>query len=314
LARLRAKFWASFDEAAKTKEKLPRVSAMIGKMRAVKSEPELVLMRKSLAATVAAHTEALKSCEPGMWEYEIQSLVEYIFARNGCEAVAYNSIVGSGENSCVLHYETDRKQTKSGEIICMDVGGEYHGYASDVTRSYPVNGKFSPEQKAIYEIVLEAQEAGIAACKTGASWGASDAAARKIVGEGLVKLGIVKSAAEARNYFMHGTSHGVGLDVHDPQNVPALVPNVVLTVEPGIYIKEGSPCDKKWWNIGVRIEDCILVTPNGPVILSGKLPRRIVEIEALMAQKGLGNSPAGKVITSAWKPRASAHSHDAHAH
>ena len=268
----------------------------LDRMLCIKSPAEITLTWKSINATVAAHLEALKSCKPGMREYEIAALVEYIFAKNGCESVAYGSIVGSGVNSCVLHYETDRKKIENGDFICMDVGGEYHGYASDVTRSYPANGRFTPEQKAIYEIVQKAQEAGVQACKVGAPFRSADTIARKIVSDGLIKLGIIKAPNETGQYFMHGTSHYVGLDVHDVGVANTLEPGMIMTVEPGIYIKEGSPCDKKWWNIGVRIEDTVLIGKDGPINMSGNgLPRSIPEIEKLMAQKGLGNRPEGKV-------------------
>lgn len=264
------------------------VIGQIERLRPVKSPEELRLMRKAVNFTLEGHREALKSAEPGIWEYEIRALVEYVFAKNGCESVAYGSIVGAGENSCILHYPSSRKRFETGEIVCMDVAGEYHGYAADVTRSYPVNGKFSPAQKEIYELVLAAQEAGIAQCKPGNNFNAPDAAAREVIAAGLVKLGIIKDAKESGRYFMHGTSHTVGLDVHDPW-IGKLEPNVVLTVEPGIYIKAGSPCDKKYWNIGVRIEDDILVTTAGPVNMSGALPRKVSEIEKLMKLRGIGN-------------------------
>lgn len=269
------------------------VSRHVGTMRATKSPKELELMQRAIDASVVAHTEALKSAGAGMREWEIKALVEYLFAKNGCEAVAYGSIVGSGENSCTLHYMSNRKLMNDGEMVVMDVGGEYHGYAADVTRSYPVNGKFTPDQRAIYELVLKAQNAGIAACRPGASLNASDKAARDIIADGLVKLGIVAKPADSRRYFMHGTSHYLGLDVHDPQSVRTMEPNHVLTVEPGVYIAPGSPCDKRWWGIGVRIEDDILVTSGDPINLSGKLPRGIAQIEALMAQEGLGNRLEG---------------------
>ncbi len=267
----------------------------IGALRTTKSEHELRLLKRAVDSTVAAHSEAIKSCEPGMREFEIQALVEYIFARNGCEAVAYGSIVGSGMNSCILHYVDNRKRIQNGDILCMDVGGEYHGYAADVTRSYPANGKFTPAQRAIYQLVLEAQDAGIKACQNGAPFRAYDAACREVVSKGLVKLGIIQEPAEARRYFMHGSGHYLGLDVHDPQVITTLAPNQVLTVEPGIYIAPGSPCDPKWWSIGIRIEDDILITEKGPVNLSAGVPRDIASIEKLMAQKGLGNNPAGKL-------------------
>ena len=289
-------FVAAYDSWAKGFTKDQTATREIGNMRSIKSPAEIALTWKSINATVAAHTEALRSCEPGMREYEIASLVEYIFARNGCESVAYGSIVGSGVNSCVLHYESVRKTIEKGDFICMDVGAEYHGYASDVTRSYPANGKFTPEQKAVYEVVQEAQEAGVQACKAGASFNAAGAVASKIVADGLIRLGIIKEAREMGRYMMHGVSHYVGLDVHDTGDYGNLKAGQIMTVEPGIYIKEGSPCDKKWWNIGVRIEDTVLITEKGPVNMSGNgLPRSVAEIERIMAQPGLGNNPTGKL-------------------
>ncbi|AIE84956.1 secreted Xaa-Pro aminopeptidase [Fimbriimonas ginsengisoli Gsoil 348] len=265
------------------------VNSALAKMRVIKSPEEIVLLRKAAEASVMGHLEAMRSVQPGMREYEIQALVEYVFARNGCESVAYNSIVGSGPNSTILHYEADRRLMEKGDIVCMDVAGEYHGYAADVTRSFPVSGKFSPEQKAIYEIVLAAQDAGIAACKAGAPFSSAHVAAAKILGDGLLKLGVITDRNQLGRYFMHGTSHYVGLDVHDAHGDNTLREGAELTVEPGIYIKAGSPCDKKWWNIGVRIEDDILVTANGPVNLSAGAPRKVRDIEALMRQRGIGN-------------------------
>lgn len=291
-----ARFVKSFDEWLPKHAEEKGLRKPLDVMRSIKSPAEIALSWKSMNATCNAHKEAIMSCEPGMREWEIASLVEYIFARNGCEAVAYGSIVGSGMNSCILHYPSPRKRINSGDFICMDVGGEYHGYASDVTRSYPANGKFSPEQKAIYEIVQQAQEAGVRASTIGAPFASADQVARKIVADGLIRLGVIKDAKEASRYFMHGTSHYVGLDVHDTGDYGPLKANQIITVEPGIYIKEGSPCDQKWWNIGCRIEDTILIAQNGPVNMSGsQLPRSTSEIEALIAKKGLGNRPEGKI-------------------
>jgi Xaa-Pro aminopeptidase len=171
----------------------------------------------------------------------------------------------------------------------MDMGAEYHGYTADVTRTFPVNGKFTPEQKIIYELVLQAQEAGISACVPGNAFNEPHRAALEVIAQGLVKLGIIKVTSEATRYFMHGTSHYLGLDVHDPGSYGPLKPNSVITVEPGIYIKEGSPCDRKWWNTGVRIEDDVLITPGGHENLSDCVPKTVPEIEALMASESLFN-------------------------
>ena len=177
------------------------------------------------------------------------------------------------------------------DLVLMDLGAEYHGYTADVTRTIPANGKFNPEQKLIYDLVYEAQEAGIAVSVIGNNLRTPDDAARKVVNEGLIALGIAKDDTEARRYFPHGTSHHIGLDVHDTSLRGAFKPNMVITVEPGIYIPEGSPCDKKWWGIAVRIEDDVLITENGPVVLSAEAPRKSDEIEALMKE----TSPLGSL-------------------
>jgi Xaa-Pro aminopeptidase len=195
--------------------------------------------------------------------------------------------VGAGNNGCVLHYIENSKMKVENDLVLMDLGAEYHGYTADVTRTIPANGKFSAEQKVIYDLVYDAQEAGIATVKTGNSFSAPDMAARKVITDGLMKLGIIKMADESRKYFPHGTSHHIGLDVHDPGLYRNFEENMVLTVEPGIYIPNGSDCDKKWWGIAVRIEDDILVTANGPVNLSGEAPRKSNEIEALMTEKSV---------------------------
>ncbi|MBL0884559.1 MAG: M24 family metallopeptidase, partial [Chitinophagaceae bacterium] len=196
------------------------------------------------------------------------------------------SINGSSENACVLHYVTNLRLMKDGDLLLSDCAAEYHGYTADVTRTIPVNGKFSPEQKIIYELVLEAQDSGIAVCKPGIPFGAVDAAARRVINRGLIQLVIAPNDQEARQYFPHGTSHHLGLDVHD-MGPRVLQEGVFLTVEPGIYIPPGSKCDKKWWSIGVRIEDDILITKDGNKNLSASSPRTVAEIEKMAKQKSI---------------------------
>ncbi|MCU0330654.1 MAG: M24 family metallopeptidase, partial [Candidatus Kapabacteria bacterium] len=168
------------------------------------------------------------------------------------------------------------------DLILADCGAEYHGYTADITRTWPVRGTFTKEQREIYSIVLEAQDSGIAACRAGAAFSAPHMAAQAVIAKRLQELGIISSERDVRRYFMHGTSHYLGLDVHDAGTLGPLQPNTVLTVEPGIYIAAGSPCDPKWWNIGIRIEDDILVTSKGPVNLSAALPRAASDIEAMV--------------------------------
>lgn len=256
-------------------------------LREKKSKEELVLLTKAVRISAMGQREIMKAMHPGMSETEIQGIHEFIYKKYGSEFEGYPSIVGAGNNGCVLHYIENSKMKVENELVLMDLGAEYHGYTADVTRTIPANGTFTTEQKLIYDLVYEAQEAGIAAVKIGNNFNAPDAAARKIISSGLVKLGIVKTEQESRKYFPHGTSHHIGLDVHDPGLYNAFEADMVVTVEPGIYIPIGSNCDKKWWGIAVRIEDDILITTNGPVNLSAEAPRKSNEIEALMNEKSV---------------------------
>ena len=257
---------------------------LMAKLREIKTEEELVLLTKAVRISAMGQREVMKAMHPGMSESEIQGIHEYVYKKYGSEYEGYPSIVGAGNNGCVLHYIENSKMKVENDLVLMDLGAEYHGYTADVTRTIPASGKFSPEQKAIYDVVYEAQEAGIAASVVGASFSDPHVAAQKIINEGLVKLGIISSVDEKHRYFPHGTSHYLGLDVHDAGTYTPFKSNVVITVEPGIYIPEGSPCDKKWWGIAVRIEDDILITEKGPVNLSAEAPRKSDDIEALMKE------------------------------
>jgi Xaa-Pro aminopeptidase len=258
----------------------------MAELREIKSKEELKLLVRAIDITVEALKETIKSAKSGMKEYEFQAMIEYYFKKNGAESWGFPSICGSGENGCILHYINNRKTTQETDLIILDVGAEYHGYTADITRTIPVKGTFSKEQKIIYDIVLEAQNAGIAQCKPGNKFWAPHKAASAVIEKRLRELGLIENTNELRRYFMHGTSHYLGLDVHDAGTNNFLRAGNVITVEPGIYIPEGSPCDKKWWNIGVRIEDDILITEYGHEILSGKLPRKSEEIENLIKEKG----------------------------
>jgi len=262
---------------------------MMAKLREIKTKEELDLMRKAINITCDGIKEAMKAIEPGMHEYDAEAIVEYIFKSKGAEDAGYPSIVGGGENSCILHYETNRKKLVAKDMLVCDVGAEYHGYSADVTRTYPVSGKFSEEQKAIYTIVLDAQTAGIAHCKPGEDFRAPHKAAMEVVQKRLMELGVIKMPNEVMKYFFHGTSHYLGLDVHDEGTHGRLLPNSVITVEPGIYIPFGSDCDEKWWGIGIRIEDDVLITETEPEVLSACVPKTTDEIEALMKQESLFN-------------------------
>jgi Xaa-Pro aminopeptidase len=258
-------------------------------LREIKQPEEMVLMRKAIDMSCAGHLEVMKALVPGMNEYHAQAIAEYMFKKEGSEYVGYGSIVGGGENSCILHYITNRKKLEGKNLMVIDAGAEYHGYTADITRTLPVDGTFSKEETAIYNAVFEAQENGIKACRAGNDFRAPHAAAVAVVQKRLLELGIIKKAEEYSRYFFHGTSHYLGLDVHDAGDHGKLKVGNIITVEPGIYIPAGSPCDSKWWNVGVRIEDDIWITAGEPENLSGKLPRKIEEIEAIMTQESLFN-------------------------
>jgi Xaa-Pro aminopeptidase len=251
-------------------------------MREVKDTCELRLMQKAIDISIEGHRAMMKGARPGMKEYELEALMEYTFKRLGSQDVGYASIVGSNYNACILHYTTNRRKTAMNDLVLADCGAEYHGYTADITRTIPLTGKFTADQRIIYDVVLDAQDSGIAAARAGSPFRAPHTAALSVIQRRLLELGIISKTEEARLYFMHGTSHYLGLDVHDPGTGGLLKPNSIITVEPGVYIPAGSACDKRWWNIGVRIEDDILITEEGPVNMSSALPRKADEIEMLM--------------------------------
>lgn len=273
---------------------------LLHEMRLIKSKAEINLMRESGQVAVRAHKRAMEICKPGMFEYELEAEYLHEFARTGCRSPAYNSIVASGENACILHYTENNAQMKKGDLVLIDAGCEYEYYASDITRTFPVNGKFSKEQKAIYELVLEAQLDAIKAVKPGNHWDDSHKVTVKVITQGLVKLGILKGKVDTlikkgayRDFYMHRAGHWLGMDVHDvgdykiDGNWRLLEPGMVLTVEPGIYIASGNKnVDKKWWGIGVRIEDDVAVTADGHEVLTDGLPKTVEEIESFMAVAG----------------------------
>lgn len=297
------------DEAYPTAEfekKLPgllrnrkqiKVEDLIHEMRLFKSDAEAAAMRKAAEISVLAHQRAMRSCKPGMFEYELEAEIMYEFYRFGSRYPAYTSIVGTGENSCVLHYNDNNMQIKAGDLVLIDAGCEYENYASDITRTFPANGRFTAEQKAIYEIVLRAQQAAIAAIKPGMRWDVPQEICVRTITEGLVDVGILQGSVDdliaQKKYFqfyMHRSGHWLGLDVHDAGsyavngNVRKVESGMTFTVEPGIYIAPNSlGIDKKWWSIGVRIEDDVLVTANGCDVLSGALPKTVSDIESLMS-------------------------------
>lgn len=257
---------------------------LLSGMRQKKDSYEIALLQKAVDITIEGHLAAMKAARPGISEYQLEAEMEYTFKKLAAEDVGYPSIVGTGPNGCVLHYITNRRTSplQADELVLMDCGAEYRGYTADITRTFPIDGTFTPEQLALYRLVLKAQDSAIAACRPGVSWRAPHSAAMRVIAEGLIELGIIGTTSEAGAYFNHGTSHFLGLDVHDVWAENTLSENMVITVEPGIYIPEGSPCDKKWWDIGIRIEDDILITEDGHRNMSGRLPRSPEEIEAII--------------------------------
>jgi Xaa-Pro aminopeptidase len=253
-------------------------------LRGIKTPEELVMLRKAVLISCVGQAEVMKAIEPGMSEREVQGIHEYVYKKYQAEDLGYPSIVGGGHNGCILHYVENYKPSLTNkELILMDLGAEFHGYTADITRTIPVNGKFSPEQKAIYELVLEAQEASMKACKPGVEMGQLSTVSREVINKGLAKLGVIKSDTSKHLYFPHGVSHHIGLDVHDAGG-RTLAENMAITIEPGIYIPDDSKCDKKWWGIAVRIEDDYLVNKEGCELLSGYAPRTVADIEAMMKQ------------------------------
>ena len=269
---------------AVTKGATTFLGSTMAKLRQIKTKEEILLLKKAILITCEAQNKLMREIKPAMAEYETEAIIEYVFKRNGAEYPGFPSIQGSGENSCILHYTSNRRPLINGGLLVSDVGAEYRGYTADVTRTIPPSGKFSKEEKQIYELVLKAQIEGIKICKEGESFWSPGQIATEIIAEGLLKLKIIERKGDVKKYFMHGTSHYLGLDVHDAGlYVPLQVGNVI-TVEPGIYIAEGADCDPKWWNIGVRIEDDILITKGAPENLSISSPRTVKEIERLMSK------------------------------
>ncbi len=251
----------------------------ISRLRMVKSKTELALIERAVACSMDAHREAMKSVRSGSFEYEIAALMQYTFQREGCQRPAYGLIVGSGFNSTVLHYERNERRMDSGDLVVIDVAGEYSGYAADITRTLPVSGKFSDRQREIYEIVLGAQKAAIAAIKPGMTLGRTgDVSIHKIAYDYINTHGKDLKGDPLGKYFIHGLSHHVGLNVHDANDpTRPLAPGMVITVEPGIYIPEER--------LGVRIEDMVLVTETGAKLLTEALPREIAEVEKALARR-----------------------------
>ncbi len=251
------------------------VTSVIAALRQIKSPSEIKLIEKAAAVSMDAHLEAMRMIRPGLWEYEVAAKMEYVHKSGGCEGEAYAPIVGSGFNSTVLHYSMPVNQIQDGDVIVLDVGAQCSGYAADITRTLPASGKFSPRQREIYEIVLGAQAAVLAALKPGMTMGRSPNGLGQIAMDYINSHGKDRSGEPLGKYFIHGVGHHVGLYVHDPGPPRPLEPGMVVTIEPGIYIPEE--------NLGVRIEDMVLITETGYELLTARLPRTVEDVERAMA-------------------------------
>ncbi len=286
--------------------KIEDASPIFHELRLVKSPYELHQIRKAIDITVKAHRQSLKMIRPGVWEYEVEALIEYVFRRHNAFDWAFPSIVASGPNATVLHYQENQRRCQQGELLLIDVGAEYNHYAADITRTVPVSGRFTPPQEDIYRIVLEAQKTAISSVRPGSSLAEIHQVASQVIKDGLFHLGLVTdvSGDQYRVFSPHGTSHWVGMSVHDVgSEMEKFRPGMVLTVEPEVYIREDSldrlvqrglhqsdvehirPVLEKYSNIGVRLEDDLLVTESGCEVLSGEAPKAVEEIERLMAER-----------------------------
>ena len=261
-----------------------KLEQIMGDLREVKAPFELKQLKRAIEISAIGQVEVMKALHPEMSEREVQGIHEYVFKKYGAAYEGYPSIVGAGNNACVLHYIENSDNPSETDLMLMDLGAEYEGYTADVTRTLPVKGTFTEEQRLLYQIVYDAQEAGIAKSVIGATTREVTKITQEVVTKGLMDLDIITEASEFRRYYPHGAAHHIGLDVHDLSNYGPLPENSIITVEPGIYIPKNSPCDPKWWGIGIRIEDDILITKEGPVNLSAGAPRAWEKIEAMMAQ------------------------------
>ena len=273
-------------------------AVIVHEMRVLKSPEEIELMQRAADIAAEAHVEAMKAARPGMKEYEIEALIEQIFRRLGAAAPAYTSIIGAGVNATVLHYINNDGELRDGDLLLIDAGAEYKGYASDITRTFPINGRYTKAQREIYDLVLEAQMACVEMVRPGITHDQLKKHSIEVLTKGLVRLGLLKGdpaeLIEEKKYeqfYMHGLGHMLGIDVHDvgrywyDKESRALEPGVVMTVEPGLYINPNTKdIPEQYLGIGIRIEDDVLCTANGPRVLTNKVPKKADEIEKLMAR------------------------------
>jgi Xaa-Pro aminopeptidase len=271
------------------------VRALLDEMRLVKDAQEQDIMRRAAAISCGAHRRAMRFARPGLFEYEVEAELLHEFCRHGARHPAYTSIVAGGANACTLHYVGNDARLNDGDLLLIDAGCELESYASDITRTFPVNGRFSPAQKDVYEIVLAAQAAAISAAQPGRAWNAPHEAALRVLARGFIDLGLCQGSVESvlesesyKQFYMHRTGHWLGMDVHDVGEYKIgdqwrpLTPGMTLTVEPGCYIRPGDSVPRALWNIGIRIEDDVLVTAQGNEVLTRDAPKTVAEIEEAM--------------------------------
>ena len=273
------------------------VRTVLDEMRLFKDASEIATMRSAADISAAAHLKAMAATRPGRMEFEIEAELLYEFRRRGAQFPAYWPIVAGGANACILHYRANDKRLTDGDLLLIDAGCELDGYASDVTRTWPVNGRFSPQQKDAYQLVLASQDAAFAAITPGAHWNAPHEAAVRVLAQGFIDFGLCEGTLDKvietedyRRFYMHRTGHWLGLDVHDAGEYKtagewrALEPGMMLTVEPGCYIRPGDKVPEAFWNIGIRIEDDVLVTATGYDVITRDTPKSVADIEALVGQ------------------------------
>ncbi|MBA3661100.1 MAG: aminopeptidase P N-terminal domain-containing protein [Gammaproteobacteria bacterium] len=280
-----------FDYGVRESIKILDSNPIIHSMRSIKDPNELALIKHAIEISEQAHLKAMQICKPGINEMKLSRKIIDVFMDHGSQEVAYPNVVGAGANSCTLHYGKNASQVKEGDLVLIDAGVEYKNYSSDITRTFPANGKYSLEQRTIYDIVLKAQEAVIKLIKPGVTWKEMNTLAAKEITLGLINIGLLKGELDElvekkayRSFYMHGIGHALGLDVHDVgSHATPLEAGMTLTVEPGIYINDKhTDVDPRWHNIGIRIEDNVLVTPEGCEVLSKHLPKKAEEIEKVM--------------------------------
>lgn len=275
-----------------------QLTSLLDDMRLIKSAEEIAAMKASASIAASAHRRGMQAVKPGMWEYQLEAEYLHEFMRHGARFPAYNTIVGGGDNACILHYVENNQTLNDGDLVLVDAGCEWQHYASDITRTYPVNGRFSAPQQALYEVVLSAQLAAIDAMQLGQPYYSGHDAAVKVLTQGLCDLGLLQGEVNElietqayREFYMHGTGHWLGIDVHDVGNYRqngegrALKQGMVFTVEPGLYVAaDNTQVDEKWRGIGIRIEDNVVMTAQGPEVITAEVPKTVADITALMSK------------------------------